>query len=298
MEDTRNTLPVADGETSALLSSAPQISAVRRFFTETMRHRPVPEHEVDTLSPYQKLIKYRVIPCKLLLNAIILTMLLANVFVYQIARSAYEQETRTAFEAAFLPNQDNLGVETTAIIDWTTSYQVFFTNTSDVVRFMQKSTKRYLSLVRNNPGHLNFFLDEVNKSSIRYPTMRVSRRDSSLRTDMLDRFKNNPWSKNINTINVTTYKLGMDSLAGPFGECAYPWQRVRNDDPSPPLHHHHVGAGQCDATHFDGSWYFPCRSGSQEESCNDIFDSVDKVDVEMSYLSVREASNTPRPPQH
>ena len=106
----------ADGETSTLLEPTPSslttsssyflprhtVHSVLRFFNNAVRHH-VPEVEVDTLSPYQKFMKYRVIPCKLILNVIILSMLLANVFVYQIQRSQYEQENRMAFEAALLP---------------------------------------------------------------------------------------------------------------------------------------------------------------------------------------------------
>ena len=248
------------------------------FFAQSCgQQTPLPS-EADGLSPYMKFVRYRKLPCKSILNGIILAFLLTNVFVYQISLNQDERSMRQML-LVFVPGDGQAGDE---------PFQHNFINTSDVVTFMQDSTYNYFNLVRSNPGHINFLLDPKNLSQIEHPKMTVWQQQSSVRRVTLHRIDTHSSGSDPDRTNVSVYTLSLaHSPAGPFSsKCKYPW--VKSSSGGEQI----LAGGHCHATHIDGDWFYPCRSGQLGDSCNDIFDEVQKVEVEMRYFVVKDTADS------
>eukprot|EP00759_Apiculatamorpha_spiralis_P018523 PhF_6_TR24844/c0_g1_i1/m.34271/K04994/MCOLN3; mucolipin 3 len=253
------------------IQTRPWFVTCRRFYRKHLKPLPIRESHLAYKSPYQKFVKYRRWPCKIILNAIILALMLVNVFGMQVSRNEYEVENHQVFMRNFLPS--DYDTETT------TPYVYQFMNASDVISFMQQSTLNYFSLIADNPGMLGFPSNGSVSNGILKPTASVTYRTNSARQSIAQRHL---IVKRI-TPGTTTFPLDLNNPT-PLPSCGYPWIQGTTN---------HNGNGRCRPTHFDGEWYLPCRSGTDKfKTCFDSFDEVDSVVVRYEMVSMRHGVTT------
>lgn len=219
-----------------------------------LRPKPVPMEETFQLNPLEKLIRYHVIPCKMLLNAAIWILLVVYIFAYHAQNNQYEINSRFGLASALFQPEDNTD----------DSLKVELTSIDEFVGFVRKVTKAYYDVPEKSCGVFMHYVKGMNDSTPLHPVLTLRVRQTNI-------FLTN-WS----STSIHKYDLSSNNFVGPFGN-------VTKIDAG-------FGHTSCQPVKDDnGRLFIPCRNSSLA----DFFDLILSARITMVLRSVHVHPSSP-----